>query len=72
MSRSNRKEENRLLEVEPASARNLSSLAVKRKDDNPPQPTDPDNIMTAEDLARYLHVHRSTIYRLLKGGQIPG
>ena len=29
-------------------------------------------VLTAKDLAEYLKVHRSTIYRLLKAGQLPG
>jgi excisionase family DNA binding protein len=28
--------------------------------------------MTVNELSTYLRVHRSTIYRLLKKGQIPG
>ena len=31
-----------------------------------------DTILTVGDLATYLHVHRSTIYRLLKRREIPG
>jgi excisionase family DNA binding protein len=29
-------------------------------------------IVTVRDLARYLHCHQSTIYRLVNRGQIPG
>jgi excisionase family DNA binding protein len=29
-------------------------------------------VLTVEDLSDYLRVHRSTIYRLLKKGQLPG
>ncbi len=29
-------------------------------------------VMTVNELADYLRVHRSTIYRLLKKGQLPG
>ncbi len=29
-------------------------------------------VLTVNDLAHYLRVHRSTIYRLLKKGQLPG
>jgi excisionase family DNA binding protein len=29
-------------------------------------------VMTVNELSDYLRVHRSTIYRLLKKGQIPG
>jgi excisionase family DNA binding protein len=29
-------------------------------------------VMTVNELSEYLRVHRSTIYRLLKKGQIPG
>jgi excisionase family DNA binding protein len=28
-------------------------------------------VMTVNDLADYLRVHRSTVYRLLKNGQLP-
>jgi excisionase family DNA binding protein len=29
-------------------------------------------IVTVKDLAKYLHCHQSTIYRLVKRGEIPG
>ncbi|MGH7905199.1 MAG: helix-turn-helix domain-containing protein [Candidatus Binataceae bacterium] len=29
-------------------------------------------VLTVNELADYLRVHRSTIYRLLKKGQLPG
>jgi excisionase family DNA binding protein len=29
-------------------------------------------VITVGELAKYLRVHRSTIYRLLKKGQLPG
>jgi excisionase family DNA binding protein len=29
-------------------------------------------VMTVNELSEYLRVHRSTIYRLLKKGQLPG
>ncbi len=29
-------------------------------------------VITIGELAMYLHVHRSTLYRLLKKGQLPG
>jgi len=29
-------------------------------------------IMTVDEVAEYLHCHSSTIYRLLKKGEIPG
>jgi excisionase family DNA binding protein len=29
-------------------------------------------VLTVEELSEYLRVHRSTIYRLLKKGQLPG
>jgi excisionase family DNA binding protein len=29
-------------------------------------------VLTVNELAEYLRVHRSTIYRLLKRGQLPG
>jgi excisionase family DNA binding protein len=32
---------------------------------------DDDKVLTANELAAYLHVHRSTIYRLLKKGELP-
>ena len=28
-------------------------------------------VLTVQDLAHYLKVHPSTVYRLLKGGQLP-
>jgi excisionase family DNA binding protein len=31
-----------------------------------------DRILTVADVARYLQVHDSTIYRMLKKGTIPG
>jgi excisionase family DNA binding protein len=34
-------------------------------------PTAP-KVLTVNELSEYLRVHRSTIYRLLKKGQIPG
>ena len=33
--------------------------------------TRPAKVMTLEEVSRYLHVHRSTIHRLLKRGEIP-
>jgi excisionase family DNA binding protein len=33
--------------------------------------TPSDKVMTVEELSQYLHIHRSTIYRLLKRGEIP-
>jgi excisionase family DNA binding protein len=33
--------------------------------------TRPAKVMTLEEVSRYLHVHRSTVYRLLKRGEIP-
>ena len=33
--------------------------------------TRPARMMTVEEVSRYLHVHRSTIYRLLKRREIP-
>ncbi len=32
----------------------------------------PPKVLTVNELAQYLRVHRSTIYRLLKKGQLPG
>lgn len=29
-------------------------------------------VITIGELAEYLHVHRSTLYRLLKRGRLPG
>jgi excisionase family DNA binding protein len=31
----------------------------------------PAKVMTLEEVSRYLHVHSSTVYRLLKRGEIP-
>ena len=33
--------------------------------------TPSDKVMTVEELSQYLHIHRSTVYRLLKRGEIP-
>jgi len=33
--------------------------------------TRPAKVMTLEEVSRYLHVHRSTVYRLVKRGEIP-
>ena len=32
---------------------------------------EPQKVLTATELSDYLHVHRSTIYRLLKTGELP-
>ncbi len=37
-----------------------------------PQHTGRINVMTVREVAAYLHVHPSTIYKLLKRHQIPG
>jgi excisionase family DNA binding protein len=29
-------------------------------------------ILTVSELSRYLHIHRTTIYRLLREGKLPG
>ena len=29
-------------------------------------------VMNVDDLSKYLRIHRSTIYRLLKRGELPG
>jgi len=29
-------------------------------------------VLTVRELAKYLHVHQATIYRLLQAGKIPG
>jgi excisionase family DNA binding protein len=31
-----------------------------------------DKVMTVEEVSQYLHIHPSTLYRLLKRGEIPG
>jgi excisionase family DNA binding protein len=33
--------------------------------------TEPINVMTLREVSAYLHVHPSTVYRLLKHNQIP-
>ena len=33
---------------------------------------EPQKVLTATELSVYLHVHRSTIYRLLRSGELPG
>jgi excisionase family DNA binding protein len=38
----------------------------------PVQPGMAPAVMTLREVADYLHVHPSTVYRLLKRGQIPG
>jgi excisionase family DNA binding protein len=32
---------------------------------------EPQKVLTVTELSDYLHVHRSTIYRLLKNGELP-
>ena len=32
----------------------------------------PDNVLTIEELARYLKVSKSTLYKLCQEGQVPG
>jgi excisionase family DNA binding protein len=34
--------------------------------------SDPGAVLTVNDLAHYLRVHPSTIYRLLRAGTLPG
>ena len=36
-----------------------------------PHNTQPSKVMTVLELSHYLHVHTSTIYRMLKHNQIP-
>src|SRR5580698_650526 len=47
------------------------SLAMKRPPDNVTGRTGPDMIMTVSELAVYLRVHATTIYRLLKDNRVP-
>ena len=35
-------------------------------------PSSDAKVLTVSELSEYLHVHRTTIYRLLKKGQLPG
>jgi len=35
-------------------------------------PPEMPKVLTVEEAAAYLHVHRSTIYRLLRQGKLPG
>ena len=45
---------------------------MKRKDGaKAPPHTEPVKVMTVREVSAYLHVHPSTIYRLLKRRQIP-
>jgi excisionase family DNA binding protein len=37
-----------------------------------PHYTQPSKVMTVREVSSYLHVHRTTIYRLLKSNRIPG
>jgi excisionase family DNA binding protein len=47
------------------------SLFVKRSRDDVAEPAEPDEIITLNELAQYLKVHVSTIYKLLKENKIP-
>jgi excisionase family DNA binding protein len=38
----------------------------------PPAMADDDPVLTAEDLAQYLRVHRTSVYRFLKYKGLPG
>jgi excisionase family DNA binding protein len=45
---------------------------MKRKDDPEwPRHTELPKVMNVREVSAYLHVHRSTIYRLLRQSQIP-
>jgi excisionase family DNA binding protein len=44
---------------------------VKRSRDDVAEPAEPDEIITLNELAQYLKVHVSTIYKLLKENKIP-
>jgi excisionase family DNA binding protein len=45
---------------------------MKREDvAKTPHSTQPSKVMTVREVSSYLHVHRTTIYRLLKSNQIP-
>jgi excisionase family DNA binding protein len=47
-------------------------IQMKRKDGaKTPPHTGAVKVMTVRDLSAYLHLHRSTIYRLLRQNQIP-
>jgi excisionase family DNA binding protein len=47
------------------------SQAMKRSANNAPGRAEPDMIMTVSELAVYLRVHATTIYRLLKDNKVP-
>jgi excisionase family DNA binding protein len=47
------------------------SLFVKRSRDDVADHAEPDEIITLNELAQYLKVHVSTIYKLLKENKIP-
>jgi excisionase family DNA binding protein len=36
-----------------------------------PRDTQPIKVMTVRELSHYLHVHKTTIYRMLKRNQLP-
>jgi len=41
------------------------------RQEKPPIETGPSRIVTMHEISEYLHLHRSTIYRLIKRKQIP-
>jgi excisionase family DNA binding protein len=45
---------------------------MKSVPDKPASSRDGKDIMTVEEVARYLRVHPATIYKLLKEDRIPG
>jgi excisionase family DNA binding protein len=45
--------------------------AMKRPADSVTSRAEPDMIMTVSELAGYLRVHATTIYRLLKDNRVP-
>ena len=59
----------RLVKREARSTPNRQTVMIYKRHDA--LGTRPAKVMTLEEVSRYLHVHRSTVYRLLKRGEIP-
>jgi excisionase family DNA binding protein len=47
-------------------------MARQQKTGTSNMPTSPTRLVTVKELSKYLRVHPSTIYRLLKRGELPG
>ena len=53
----------------PRSTADQKTAMTDKRDDG--LETEPAKVMTLEEVSRYLHVHPSTVYRLLKRREIP-